>query len=109
MGFARFPSTPWPTGNESIGPQAMNHSNQFTSVTFNFNAAPGVPLGVGNRFSIEQTANKMVPPTMRATFQGPGPDIPRKPSAISRILMLDGSLRDVCRAGNPLRKVTSIP
>jgi HAE1 family hydrophobic/amphiphilic exporter-1 len=55
--------------HESIGPQAVNHSNQFTSVTFNFNAAPGVPLGVVTDF-IQQTVDKMVPPTMRASFQG---------------------------------------
>jgi HAE1 family hydrophobic/amphiphilic exporter-1 len=55
--------------HESIGPQAVNHSNQFTSVTFNFNSAPGVPLGAVTDF-IEQTANKIVPPTMKGSFQG---------------------------------------
>jgi HAE1 family hydrophobic/amphiphilic exporter-1 len=55
--------------HESIGPQAVNHSNQFTSVTFNFNSAPGVALGAVTDF-IEQTANKIVPPTMHGSFQG---------------------------------------
>jgi HAE1 family hydrophobic/amphiphilic exporter-1 len=55
--------------HESIGPQAVNHSNQFTSVTFNFNSAPGVPLGAVTDF-IQKTANSIVPPTMRGYFQG---------------------------------------
>src|SRR5262249_7479520 len=33
---------PW---NPSLGPQAVNHLNQFTSVSLFFNLKPGVPLG----------------------------------------------------------------
>ena len=55
--------------HESIGPQAVNHSNQFTSVTFFFNPMPGVPLGTVTDF-IQQTADQIVPRTMKATFQG---------------------------------------
>jgi HAE1 family hydrophobic/amphiphilic exporter-1 len=55
--------------HESIGPQAVNHINQFTSVTFSFNPKPGVPLGQVTDF-IQQTADKIVPPTMTAAFQG---------------------------------------
>src|SRR5205807_9326511 len=29
-----------------LGPQSVNHLNQFTSVTFSFNLVPGVPIGV---------------------------------------------------------------
>ena len=55
--------------HESIGPQAVNHTNQFTSVTFFFNPAPGVPLGAVTDF-IQRTADQVVPKTMKATFQG---------------------------------------
>ncbi|CAN5484644.1 multidrug efflux RND transporter permease subunit [soil metagenome] len=52
-----------------LGPQSVNHLNQFTSVTFSFNLMPGVSLGEATTF-IEQTASQIVPQTMRADFQG---------------------------------------
>ena len=55
--------------HQSIGPQSVNHINQFTSVTFNFNPTPGVPLGNVTDF-IQQASDQIVPPTMKATFQG---------------------------------------
>ncbi len=55
--------------HESIGPQAVNHINQFTSVTFGFTPAPGVPLGAVTDY-IQKTADQIVPKTMKATFQG---------------------------------------
>jgi HAE1 family hydrophobic/amphiphilic exporter-1 len=53
----------------SLGPQAVNHLNQFTSVTFFFNLKPGVPIGDATEF-IERTAAEIVPPTLRAGLQG---------------------------------------
>jgi hydrophobic/amphiphilic exporter-1 (mainly G- bacteria), HAE1 family len=53
----------------SIGPQAVNHVNQFTSVTFSFNLKPGVALGDAVKF-VEESARQIVPPTLRAGFQG---------------------------------------
>jgi HAE1 family hydrophobic/amphiphilic exporter-1 len=55
--------------HESIGPMAVNHINQFTSVTFGFTPKAGVPLGTVTQY-IQDTADKIVPPTMKATFQG---------------------------------------
>jgi HAE1 family hydrophobic/amphiphilic exporter-1 len=55
--------------HQSIGPQAVNHINQFTSVTFSFNQRPGVPLGNVTDF-IQHAADQIVPPTMKGTFQG---------------------------------------
>jgi hydrophobic/amphiphilic exporter-1 (mainly G- bacteria), HAE1 family len=52
-----------------LGPQSVNHLNQFTSVTFSFNLLPGVPLGTATDF-IAKTAADVVPSTMRADFQG---------------------------------------
>jgi HAE1 family hydrophobic/amphiphilic exporter-1 len=53
----------------TLGPQSVNHLNQFTSVTFSFNPAPGVPLGVATDF-IDKLSHQIVPSTMRADFQG---------------------------------------
>ena len=55
--------------HQSIGPQAVNHINQFTSVTFSFNQMPGVPLGNVTDF-IQHAADQIVPLTMKGTFQG---------------------------------------
>ncbi len=53
----------------TLGPQSVNHLNQFTSVTFSFNLMPGASLGDVTNF-IESTAKQIVPSTMRADFQG---------------------------------------
>lgn len=53
----------------SLGPQSVNHINQFTSVTFSFNLMPGVSLGDATDF-IQRSAEKIVPSTMRSEFQG---------------------------------------
>jgi hydrophobic/amphiphilic exporter-1 (mainly G- bacteria), HAE1 family len=53
----------------SLGPQAINHLNQFTSVTLFFNLKPDVPVGEATDF-INRAAAEVVPPTMRASLQG---------------------------------------
>ncbi|MGH7411580.1 MAG: efflux RND transporter permease subunit, partial [Candidatus Methylomirabilis sp.] len=53
----------------SLGPQAVNHLNQFTSVTLFFNLKPGVAIGEATKF-ISKTAAEIVPPTVRASLQG---------------------------------------
>jgi HAE1 family hydrophobic/amphiphilic exporter-1 len=55
--------------NTSLGPQAVNHLNQFTSVTLFFNLKPGVPVGEATDV-ITRTAAEVVPPTVRAGLQG---------------------------------------
>ncbi len=52
-----------------LGPQSVNHMNQFTSVTFSFTLMPGVALGDATDFIAKKSA-EIVPPTMRADFQG---------------------------------------
>jgi len=52
-----------------LGPQSVNHINQFTSVTFNFNLLPGVPLQVATDF-VEDSARQIVPASMRGSLQG---------------------------------------
>lgn len=57
------------TWKESLGPQSVNHLNQFTSVTIFFNLAPGVAIGNATDF-ISKAAKEIVPPGMRAGLQG---------------------------------------
>ena len=57
------------TWESAIGPQAVNHVNQFTSVTLNFNLVPGVPIGNATDF-IEKAVREIVPAHMRSDFQG---------------------------------------
>src|SRR5262245_9643106 len=54
---------------ESLGPQAVNHLNQFTSMTLFFNLKPGVAIGDATDF-ITRAAAEIVPATLRASLQG---------------------------------------
>ncbi|HEX4653691.1 MAG TPA: efflux RND transporter permease subunit [Candidatus Udaeobacter sp.] len=59
------------TVKEIVGPQAVNHFNQFTSVTINFNLLPGVAIGDATKFiedSFEQVHQQFH--GVQATFQG---------------------------------------
>jgi HAE1 family hydrophobic/amphiphilic exporter-1 len=54
-----------------VGPQAVNHLNQFTSVTINFNLLPDVAIGDATKFiedSFAQVHGQF--PSVQATFQG---------------------------------------
>ena len=57
------------TWTSAVGPQAVNHLNQFTSVTLNFNLIPGVPIGDATNY-IEQVAKEVIPTQLRGSFQG---------------------------------------
>lgn len=57
------------TWEPNLGPLAVNHLNQFTSVTINFNLMPGVPIGDAVTF-IENVAQDIVPAHLRGDFQG---------------------------------------
>ena len=52
-----------------LGPQVVNHFNQFTSMTLSFNLKPGVALGDATNF-ITQSAREIVPQGVRAELQG---------------------------------------
>jgi HAE1 family hydrophobic/amphiphilic exporter-1 len=57
------------TWKKSLGLQAVNHLNQFTSMTLFFNLKPGVALGDATSF-IQKSAAEIVPSTIRGEFQG---------------------------------------
>ena len=56
---------------EVVGPLAVNHFNQFTSVTLNFNLLPNVAIGDAKAF-IDKTSAEVLQrfPSVQATFQG---------------------------------------
>src|SRR5262249_15237616 len=56
---------------ETLGLQSVNHTNQFTSVTFGFDTKPGVALGDVTNF-IDRTAAEVLPPTVKGELQGEG-------------------------------------
>jgi HAE1 family hydrophobic/amphiphilic exporter-1 len=56
---------------EGLGLQSVNHSNQFTSVTFGFDTKPGVALGDVTDY-IKRTAAEVLPPTVKGELQGEG-------------------------------------
>jgi HAE1 family hydrophobic/amphiphilic exporter-1 len=54
-----------------VGPQAVNHFDQFTSVTINFNLLPGVAIGDATKYiegSFAQISRQF--PSVQSTFQG---------------------------------------
>jgi HAE1 family hydrophobic/amphiphilic exporter-1 len=52
-----------------IGPQAVNHINQFTSVTMFFNLKPGYAIGPATQF-VEKSAKQILPPGIQGALQG---------------------------------------
>jgi hydrophobic/amphiphilic exporter-1 (mainly G- bacteria), HAE1 family len=59
------------TTKQVVGPQAVNHFNQFTSVTINFNLLPGVAIGDATAFINNAASDvKKQYPTLQGTFQG---------------------------------------
>ncbi len=57
------------TWKETLGLQAVNHLNQFTSVTLAFNLVPGITVGEATDV-IEKAATEVIPSNLRATLQG---------------------------------------
>ena len=52
-----------------IGPQAVNHINQFTSVTMFFNLKPGFAIGPATNY-VENAAKQILPPSVQGALQG---------------------------------------
>ncbi|MEY2546058.1 MAG: hypothetical protein QOG48_1175, partial [Verrucomicrobiota bacterium] len=59
------------TSAPRLGLQSVNHTNQFTSVTFGFDTKPGVALGDVTNF-IQKSAAEVLPPTVKGELQGEG-------------------------------------
>ncbi|HEY2498206.1 MAG TPA: efflux RND transporter permease subunit [Candidatus Angelobacter sp.] len=52
-----------------IGPQGVNHTNQFASVTLFFNLKPGYAIGPATQF-VESSANAILPASVHGGLQG---------------------------------------
>jgi HAE1 family hydrophobic/amphiphilic exporter-1 len=75
------------TWKSTLGPQAVNHLNQFTSVTLFFNLKPGVALGDATNF-ISKAAAETVPPTVRAELQGEAQTFSNTVSSLTLLMAL---------------------
>jgi HAE1 family hydrophobic/amphiphilic exporter-1 len=54
---------------EVLGPESVNHINQFPAVTFFFSLVPGAVIGDVTNF-VEKTAKEVLPPTVQGSMQG---------------------------------------
>jgi HAE1 family hydrophobic/amphiphilic exporter-1 len=70
-GTALIPVRALTRNDPKLGLQSVNHTNQFTSVTFGFDTKPDVALGDVTAF-IQKTAAEVLPPTVKGELQGEG-------------------------------------
>ena len=68
-GLRMIPLSAVTSWHSVIGPQAVNHINQFTSVTIFFNLKPGYSIGPATQF-VERTAKQILPPGVDGALQG---------------------------------------
>jgi HAE1 family hydrophobic/amphiphilic exporter-1 len=57
------------TWHSMLGPQSVNHINQFTSATLFFNLKPGYSIGQATDF-VEKAAKQVLPAGIRGEFRG---------------------------------------
>ncbi|HSD46154.1 MAG TPA: efflux RND transporter permease subunit, partial [Pyrinomonadaceae bacterium] len=75
------------TWKSTLGPQVVNHLNQFTSMTLFFNLKPGVALGDATNY-ITQSASQIVPPGVRAELQGEALTFSRTVTSLTILMAL---------------------
>ena len=75
------------TWKSVLGPQVVNHLNQFTSMTLFFNLKPGVALGDATNF-ITKSAAEIVPSGVRAELQGEALTFSRTVTSLTILMAL---------------------
>jgi len=75
------------TWKETVGPQAVNHINQFTSVTIFFNLNPGVAIGDATAYVLK-SAEEIVPPTLRGELRGEAQDFQNTVEQLTILMIL---------------------
>jgi hydrophobic/amphiphilic exporter-1 (mainly G- bacteria), HAE1 family len=75
------------TWKQTLGPQVVNHLNQFTSMTLSFNLKPGVALGDATNF-ITKTAAETVPSGVRGELQGEALTFSRTVTSLTVLMAL---------------------
>src|SRR5205085_8516158 len=75
------------TWKSVLGPQVVNHLNQFTSMSLFFNLKPGVALGDATNY-IEKSASEIVPQGVRAELQGEAQTFSRTVTSLTILMAL---------------------
>lgn len=75
------------TWKSTLGPQVVNHLNQFTSMTLFFNLKPGVALGDATNF-ITNAAAEIVPSGVRGELQGEAQTFSRTVTSLTILMGL---------------------
>ena len=75
------------TWKSTLGPQVVNHLNQFTSMTLFFNLKPGVALGDATNF-INSAAAEIVPSGVRGELQGEAQTFSRTVTSLTILMGL---------------------
>jgi len=75
------------TWKQTLGPQVVNHLNQFTSMTLFFNLKPGVALGDATNH-ITNAAAEIVPPGVRGELQGEAQTFSRTVTSLTILMGL---------------------
>ena len=70
-----------------VGPQAVNHINQFTSVTLFFNLKPGYTIGDATNF-VRNAAKEILPPDVQGGLQGEALTFQDTVSSLSILMVL---------------------
>ncbi len=73
--------------SDTIGPQVVNHINQFSSVTIAFNLPDYVPIGVATDF-INSAAKEVVPAGIRGDLQGEAKDFSDTVHVLTILMLL---------------------
>ena len=85
-GARRVPLRSVAKWHETVGQQAVNHINQFTSVTIFFNLVPGVAIGDATNVVLGAAA-EVLPPGIRGELRGEAQDF-QSTAKILAVLML---------------------
>jgi hydrophobic/amphiphilic exporter-1 (mainly G- bacteria), HAE1 family len=75
------------TWKQTLGPQTVNHLNQFTAMTLFFNLKPGVALGDATNY-ITNAASQIVPSGVRAELQGEALTFSRTVTSLTILMAL---------------------
>jgi hydrophobic/amphiphilic exporter-1 (mainly G- bacteria), HAE1 family len=75
------------TWRSTLGPQTVNHLNQFTSMSLFFNLKPGVALGDATNY-ITKSADEIVPQGVRAELQGEAQTFSNTVSSLTILMAL---------------------
>lgn len=86
-GLRMVPLNALVTWKTTLGPQAVNHINQFSSVTFFFNLKPGVAIGDATDY-IRKASEEIVPPTLRAGMLGEAQTFQDTVKSLSILMLL---------------------